>query len=240
MSSGLRGFRRHRSYIIIIIIIYKWKSGIKYETTIEERSNYLNDRRRYLSNAQKHLFCASKWRKTEGLLLDDMLKSAKLHQQGNGATHIRWHTIDLVNNLSVGSVLSDHFAIHINLNVGKPLTPDGKQICCHLPKDASIIFLWFTKGSCIANYYSLCTASGQRMQISCTVELTPLCFSSGLRRTQSTIRTSTALLGEWNITSATAIQFSSKRTRVCHRRMTMNRGESWSAEETRVFNTTMD
>ena len=63
------------------------------------------------------------------LLLDDMLKSANLHQHVKDATHIGGHTIDLVikkrgdsivNNLSVGSLLSDHFLIHFNLNVGKP------------------------------------------------------------------------------------------------------------------------
>ena len=63
------------------------------------------------------------------LLLDDMLKSANLHQHVNDATHIGGHTIDLVisrmddnivDNLSVGSLLSDHFAVHFNLNVGKP------------------------------------------------------------------------------------------------------------------------
>ena len=65
----------------------------------------------------------------ERLLLDDMLKCANLHQNVNDATHIGGHTIDLVttkrddnivNTLSVGSLLSDHFAIHFNLNVGKP------------------------------------------------------------------------------------------------------------------------
>ena len=65
----------------------------------------------------------------EKLLLDDMLKSANLRQHVNDATHIGGHTIDLVitkmddnivDNLSVGSLLSDHFAIHFNLNVGKP------------------------------------------------------------------------------------------------------------------------
>ena len=65
----------------------------------------------------------------ERLLLDDMLKSANLHHHVNDVTHIGGHTIDLVitkiddnivNNLSVASLLSDHFAIHLNLNVGKP------------------------------------------------------------------------------------------------------------------------
>ena len=65
----------------------------------------------------------------EKLLLDDMLKSANLHQHVNYATHIGGHTIDLVisrmddnivDHLSVGSLLSDHFALHFNLNVGKP------------------------------------------------------------------------------------------------------------------------
>ena len=65
----------------------------------------------------------------ERLLLDDMLKSANLHQHVNDVTHIGGHTIDLVitkiddnivNNLSVGSLLSDHLAIHFNLNLGKP------------------------------------------------------------------------------------------------------------------------
>ena len=67
------------------------------------------------------------------LLLDDILKSANLHHHTiipvNEATHIGGHTIDLViakrddnivNNLSVGSLLSDHFAVHYNLNVAKP------------------------------------------------------------------------------------------------------------------------
>ena len=65
----------------------------------------------------------------ERLLLEDMLKSVNFHQHVNDATHIGGHTIDLVitktddnivNYISVGSLLSDHFAIHFNLNVGKP------------------------------------------------------------------------------------------------------------------------
>ena len=65
----------------------------------------------------------------ERLLLNDMLKSANLNQHVNDVTHIGGHTIDLiitkmddniVNNISVGSLLSDHFAIHFKLNVGKP------------------------------------------------------------------------------------------------------------------------
>ena len=65
----------------------------------------------------------------ERLLLDDMLKSANLHRHVNDATYIGGQTIDLVitkmdenivNNLSVGSLLSYHFAIQYNLNVGKP------------------------------------------------------------------------------------------------------------------------
>ena len=73
----------------------------------------------------------------ERLLLDDMLKSANLHRHVNDATHIGWHAIDfvitkmddnIVNNLSVGSLLSDHFAIHFNLNVGKP-PPLRENVC---------------------------------------------------------------------------------------------------------------
>ena len=65
----------------------------------------------------------------ERLILDDMLKSANLHHHVNDATHIGGHTIDLVitkrddnivNSLSVGSLLLDHFAVHFNLNVTKP------------------------------------------------------------------------------------------------------------------------